>query len=470
MPEEQQLLIALKKLALKIISEVFACLQQGAIQPEIELYYRGEVEEFDYTPQGSIQTKIAFNPLNKPIWRKALKYFNSYIVNFDDYREILELYNQVKPEDLESFSDKIIIDFLYSKLDDDKINYIIDIFLKEINQEPIIYTLEICLEGLFLQGIESIDFKDNTFNLVLRKTKTEDLEKEFPYYNFNQTSTEIPSAILSIVSYEDSPLKRQALVYKSVAILRLFKPGSVDYISFSTKCEAITQRARLKVGGVFSKNKSIIAPINSFIYQEDEQNLKCFWKAIAKVLPESFYSLEKKELNHLLIAYNRYCDALLRRLSTLEERVTNAIIGLESLLLCENVEISFRFRIRGAKILSFLGYSALEVKDALNLGYEIRSAFVHGDDIKLEKSSKKLSNKYLEKEDFLLKILEYLRILIVITFFLLENEEFAKQKNGKIIFLKEDFLKLVDDSLIDKIQEDRLITILNLASSRVSEV
>jgi hypothetical protein len=130
MPEEQQLLIALKKLALKIISEVLACLQQGAIQPEIELYYCGEVEEFDYTPQGSIQTKIAFNPLNKPIWRKALKYLNSYIVNFDDYREILELYNQVKPEDLESFSDKIIIDFLYSKLDDDKINYIIDIFLK----------------------------------------------------------------------------------------------------------------------------------------------------------------------------------------------------------------------------------------------------------------------------------------------------------------------------------------------------
>ena len=465
MPEEQQLSIDLKKLALKIESEVLACHKKGAIQPVIELYCRKKVETLNFTPQGNIdKISISSKPLNKVIWgREVFKYLSDSIVEIEDYKRILEQNNQVKAEELESFSNQIISDCLYQRLDDDRINKIIDIFLKEIYQQPIKYTLEVGIEGLLLKDIDLIEFEKDSFGFVLRRTKKQDLEKEVPYYQLNQNFNEYPPAILSIICYEDSQSKRQCLVHKSMAILRLFKPGGVDYIFYKTNCETITERSRLNVGGVFSKNEIIGSPIKSYIGEEDEQKLKYFWKAIDKVLPESFYSFGEKELNHLLIAYNRYCDALLRRLSTLEERVATTIIGLESLLLCENVEISFRFRIRGAKILSFLGYSASEVKDTLNLGYEIRSAFVHGDDSKLDKSSKKLSNKYPQKEDFLLKILDYLRILIIITFFLLEDERFLKNKNGRIIFLKEDFLKLVDDSLIEKSQEDDLSTILNRA-------
>jgi len=465
MPEEQQLLIDLKKLALKIESEVLACHEKGAIQPVMELYYRKEVETLNFTPQGDIdQLTIASNPLNKIIWgREVFKYLSDSIVEIDDYKRILERDNQVKAEELESFSNQIISDCLYQRLDDNRINKIIDIFLKEIYQQPIEYTLEVGIEGLVLKDIDLIEFKKDSFGFVLRRIKKEDLEKEVPYYQLNQNFNKCPPAILNIICYEDSQSKRQYLVHKSIAILRLFKPGGVDYVFYKTNGETITKRSRLDVIGVVSKNEITNSPIKSYIGEDDKQKLKYFWKAIDKVLPESFYGFGEKELNHLLIAYNRYCDALLRRLSTLEERVATTIIGLESLLLCENVEISFRFRIRGAKILSFLGYSASEVKDTLNLGYEIRSAFVHGDDIKLEKSSKKLTNKYPQKEDFLLKILDYLRILIIITFFLLENERFVKNKNGKIIFLKENFLKLVDDSLIEKSQEDCLSTILNLA-------
>ena len=93
---------------------------------------------------------------------------------------------------------------------------------------------------------------------------------------------------------------------------------------------------------------------------------------------------------HLAIAYRHYSEALLSLIRT-EEKITNAVIGLESLLLAENQEISFRFWVRGAKILGLLNYSPLDVKKILKIAYDIRSTFVHGDDLELDKKLSKIN-------------------------------------------------------------------------------
>ena len=84
---------------------------------------------------------------------------------------------------------------------------------------------------------------------------------------------------------------------------------------------------------------------------------------------------------------------------------------------------------------------------------------MHGDDIELEKEVRKLDSNY-QSQDFLLKILDYLRILIISTICLSKNSEFISDKKGIINFEKRKFLELVDDSLIDKIQESKLQGIL----------
>ena len=104
---------------------------------------------------------------------------------------------------------------------------------------------------------------------------------------------------------------------------------------------------------------------------------------------------------------------------------------LEALLGDENQEISYRLRMRAARLLSTLGFNPNKIMRDLSLAYLIRSTHVHGTENKtIAKKLKNIAqNVHTAKEILLLRIQEYTRIVFLIV--LLYN----KQKRELINFL-----------------------------------
>ncbi|MEH1903124.1 MAG: hypothetical protein V7L04_17360 [Nostoc sp.] len=303
--------------------------------------------------------------------------------------------------------------------------------------------------------------KIDKLKIVFRQVEPKDLEKEYIIYPYVQTLIDRTyfqktSAIANVESYLEQGNEIQLEVEKTIAILRLFRVCSVKYISYDLDSESIVWTRKV-IGRFGNLNYLNFANVNTLEFTEsNKENFIIFFQKLANIIPKNFYNLgiENKEMVHLGIAYRHYCEALLSNTS-LEEKITKAVIGLESLILAENQEIAFRFCIRGAKILSLLNYSAIEVKKKLKVAYSIRSTFAHGDDIELEKEVKKLDNDYNSK-DFLIEVLDYLRVLIITIIVLSKQNEFIKVSKGVINFEKKKLLELVDNSLIDKEQEKHL--------------
>ena len=86
-------------------------------------------------------------------------------------------------------------------------------------------------------------------------------------------------------------------------------------------------------------------------------------------------------------------------------------------------------------MLGFLDYDPEDVRTDVKLAYSVRSRYVHGSQLS-PKSKERLQDKYGGLKDFLLKLLDYLRVAIICAI--------------RTDMEKEDFLKLVDDSLISE--------------------
>jgi hypothetical protein len=434
-------------------------------------YVQTKFVNFQYTNEGVSFQQVQYANIQKKEWNCNSRDLLNTIRSSEIYNLILNNGYSLERDDLDEFILYLIYQMLdilslnesatNVKLDELKIERIIRNFLKDISQEPINFKASIALEGITLQ-VEKIEFDVENMHIVLRQTQIEDLEQITRAYP-GQTSHQLnlhrqPSAILIIESEEDFPFRIQEKVEQAVSILRLFKVGEVDYIYYKMESEAVLGRRGFC--GTFSSLKNLVPSKKYLVTSEDVKDLKDFWRIMINLLPENLYNLSKKELNHLTIAYARYCDALLRS-SAWQEKVTNGVIGLESLIVFEDTEIAYRFKMRSAKIMSLFGYSAIEVKKDLKLAYDLRSAFVHGDDNGLEKKSKSITTEYSSDQNFLIKILEYLRTFIIIMIFLFDDPDFIKEKNGKRTFKKQDFLAIVDDSFIDPDKEQYLRNILN---------
>lgn len=111
------------------------------------------------------------------------------------------------------------------------------------------------------------------------------------------------------------------------------------------------------------------------------------------------------------------------------------VMGFEALFsVTSNLELKFPINLRIAKLLSKLGFVAVEVKGKLDDAYDIRSKFAHGGILSIREKSK-FQIKYGSIEVLLRDILEYLRIclLIMVT----------------ITSQKKDMIQLIDTSFLD---------------------
>lgn len=215
-------------------------------------------------------------------------------------------------------------------------------------------------------------------------------------------------------------------VGRYLTLLRLFKIGNIQYTSFLRKTESPDAFTSLDEVGSFN---SMFTGISYMIKNNEVRKLQKFWKIMNEKIAEDFLHTWKRN-DPISIAYERYSEALMRR-GTTEMMLAYAVMGLEALLLEGEEEISYRLRMRVSRILQVLGLNGKTVFDDLAWAYKARSAFAHGSKLDI-KSKKKINEKYERDDVLILKVLDYLRILIV-TFLLIDKS-------------KDEMIKCIDNS------------------------
>jgi hypothetical protein len=177
-----------------------------------------------------------------------------------------------------------------------------------------------------------------------------------------------------------------------------------------------------------------------------KEKLARFWEVVEPRLPGELHEISSKNVTHLTIAYQRYCDGLFT-IMPLEQKIAAAIMGLEALYFGEGdmQELAYKLALRVSKVLSKLDMDAEETRNQMKIGYRIRSLHVHGSRPS-GNDWRKVQRTSMSPEDFSTKLLDYLRISIL-----------------HLICSRQDktqFLDLVEQSLVSREKDELLCEIL----------
>lgn len=420
-------------------------IKNGSLQPEESPFFRWRLKDFKYGEKGVESSGADGQEFTKPTWIIASRQIAKLIYGSDEYNSALvDLKNSFSEEqELERYLsilvDHAVLQYLNHKEENSLFNkdQTIKRFISDLNRKPAHYRAQIKFQGIILEP-EVIDLPE--VGVMLRQTKRDDLEEPIAYYGpFNQQAyLGYPSTIgrLSFVGHY-SGIDVQYKVEKLTALLRLFKVGSVKHLSYSMHTDSFLDT--MARGTSFSGNQ-LIAIESGYIKTDDKEKLKKFIQTLDPLLPHKFYRFGEGEVSHVTIAFDRYNDALLRS-GILEERIANAVMGLEAILLEATQELSYRLGLRIAKVLSVFGEDGKQIRETIKDAYRIRNLFAHGGHLSA-KERRKFENRYGSLDELLKTILEYLRRIIVIAVVVRENKD-------TLIFL-------IDDAFIDKEAENQL--------------
>lgn len=312
-------------------------------------------------------------------------------------------------------------------------------FLDDIEGRPFDCGAELKLEGLALESetVEPIP------GIVLRRPKREDFEQEIPYFGPGPGMSSFVgpiSAVATIKRKGTGPQDAQRTAEKLIALLRLFKVASVRYLSYDLFGESLIHF----VGGRVTSGARESVHELGFIRSEDGLRLTRFCHTLDAIIPDSFYDTGARAWDYRHMAYERYSAALMNP-GSFEERVANGIMSLEALFLEERQELSYRLRLRTAKVLSFLDEKSIAVRDALTDAYDVRSAFAHGARLS-SRENRKLELRYESLGGLVGRTLSFVRKAILASLLVRRT--------------KEEFIDLVDDALIERSADDQLRQLL----------
>lgn len=448
MSEEKIKLIiqTLNKLILKIEKLISGEISKKAIQPENDLYFRWQLKDFAYGDNGIICSGATGSNIVKKSWYKASIKIRNSIKESQEYKNVLQELiitfsrNKSIKSDLDAFINKAIDKRLDAgESQKDETESLIRRFIDDLLEKPIKYGAEIDLQGIVLHAkrIEPVH------GIIIRQPLKDDLEKETPSYNPMRTHGLVyPSAIVNIEFLGRLARDIQIKVEQMIIVLRLFKAGSIKYLSYKMYSESITDI--MASGTLFTGERDQVLE-TSIINEDDEERIKLFWETIERALPRSLYDFDKKEISPISLAYDRYSDALMHN-GLLERRIANVVMGLEALLLDATQELSYRLSLRVAKIISLLGNNPQEVRQIVKDAYNIRNLFAHGSHLSYQQK-KKLELRYKDIKNIFSATINYLRQLIVVMILIRKS--------------KDEFIDLVDDSLIDKNKDELLNNLLS---------
>lgn len=422
----------------------------GTLQPEEEVFLRWKVDKFTYGDSGITNHSAKGEYITKSTWFKAKIKSIEIIEKTNEYSDILnhltsnlEIKQQV-PSYLGHFLGKLTYGYLNKEdFGDSQANELITSFIKDLKKEPLKCGAEVELQGIILRPDEI----EISHGITLRKPRVEDLEKEIPVYGYIPSRhLPSPSAYLKIEFLGRSPIEIQMKVNIAVVILRLFKPGSIKWTTYRMYSESMDSF----FGGTSTSGDTTHAIETYLVKEEDVKSLINFWDRASPHIPDAFLEIGTGRVDHVAIAYKRYTDSLMQN-GIMERRIANAIMGLEALFLksgAELQELQYRLSLRVAKSLADFSQDPIQVKKTIKDAYRIRSIFTHGGQLSYNEK-KKFESKYKELRNLLLSVLDYLRISLIISM--------------TINIEKDEFIDVIDDSLILEKSNERLKGLINSA-------
>jgi hypothetical protein len=449
--EIRDLLLRLVNTAIEIVKSEK---EKGSIEPESEAFEHWEVSSFEYTDTICHIHKTA-SEITKPSWIYGIPTIIKIIEKTDEYLQLKEFLKteNIHEENVSVAIFRFLRFFILKYLENDSIpealiheqidNIILDFYNKPIKSGAIVQ-----ITGIILH----FDEIEIAHGFTLRKPRKEDFEIDIPMraYRFFTSNTVDPTAYLEISLQTRMSNVIQEEIEKSITILRLFKPGSVEWNTYRTYSDSFS----LSFQHTLSKSGNTHIALDNYIIEEYEmKNLKNFWRQLSSILPPHIYRSDLGKVDHISIAYNRYTDSLLQN-GMIERRIANAIMGLEALYFKpsgESQELQYRLGIRVAKTLCKLNFDPIKIRCTIKDAYIIRSIFSHGGHLSYN-SKKKYQSRYDGDIKNLLKlVLDYLRISIIVSM-TIHSE-------------KDELIDIIDNALIDDIFDKKLISVLNQAKN-----
>lgn len=443
MDKEKMLSTTLYDLTKRIVDYVKESKEKKEIILNRRPYIKAKISDFKYE-KGSSGFRTSFEDTLKENWhwKDEFDFIEKKIKQLDEYKESNQFISKIFKVSI-SQSDVWLSRFAHNVaneaiegINDRRISDLITLFICDLEHNPVLWKPVIWLNGIYM-GTGVIEIDDGC---KIKRPEPVDLEYEISYESYSMfdsmMSRHIPSAIMTIEHRAKGQPEMLRKTEKIVAVLRLFKVGSVSTVRTKWNPTSL-----LQFGGT---SYITSPPSTTFKYElikEDEKKLQTFYEKIEPKIPIEVIEKGKGETNFITIAFDRYNDSLLKQ-DIPESRLASAIMCLEALYLKddERGELAERLSQRTALALNFFNYNPLKVFNILKKSYDIRSRFVHGS--KIEKEEQKELMKLAEK------VIDYARISIVM--FLQIQEAIEKEK----------FIRILNNSLLDDNAREKLKKII----------
>ena len=315
-------------------------------------------------------------------------------------------------------ADELAVDFVED---------MVDRLLFEYDGGELDWTGTIWLSGVRVN--EPIQIKKG---LTLRPPIEEDFNSELPSDGFGvrvQPQFTIPDAILEIESKDcNRPELRQI-----VNALSLFGLGAVEMLQEDWRSNSIFPYMG---GGWMPLNRNLLrnTDLSYELLRNDGPPLAAFLDGLPgdfPTRPTGHHDSPK------WIALKNYFLAL-HTATDVTERITQAVVSLESILLSdeEKQELTFKLSLRTASLLRFAGLDPVQVYNDMGTAYRVRSKYSHGAEIKkpLLETAKELCPT----------IMNYARLAVI------KFIQFPEPKERKEILFK------LDLSLLDNVEREKL--------------
>lgn len=420
---------------------------QATFLPQNVLYFKRTIQNFKYDDSGVHYSGYNVKRYFKKLDINLKAYVNQEITKTIQYKksisQICKIYGLTLTQ-CKDFVFRLIYVVLYDIINQ-KSNFKSDFsiyvenFIKDLDQEEIEYTTKAYIKGITLQT-KLVHLDENTLIRQVERTDLEfDHEAELSSPQIIHVNT--PSAVLELITRIKSGQLFDPFpaLHKAVIILSLFDVGGIEFIEYES------QTSSFFPNGCLSSRSIRLLKSGQYLLKEGEgDRFINFWSLLKTMELPMYYLGNQREPNELTIAYDRYSDSL--EGGTIEKRISNAVMGLESLFLSgsEQQEMSYRLRLRVGKLLGLLGYNARDVKDRVKDAYEIRSVYVHGSLIS-KKDKLRYKAKYGDLNDFMKTIISYLRASIV---------ALLSRPNKTVL------IQTIDDSFLDNESESQIKDLL----------
>jgi hypothetical protein len=465
--------------------KVLLALSKTAIDKTIKQRDQGKLEAipYQYLPVASIDYLIATYHYD---WSK-LEYFDVYEWRSEDFVNFMDNELQTLPE-FEEAAQQVIDEFkapehavkkigLLSLLrlimkespnghitHDNIASYVqlfIDGYESYRSRIPVVWNVQLWLGNIYIESDE-IEIEQGVF---LRRPTKGQLAEVRPKPNhiseFDRVTGRglVTGAILSFsVAAGNRPViglypeKIPQQIEQWLNLFRLLKPTDLTVVYQSVNPVSIFEHPisenkeqphdKFWQGKVEHKETS---SYKLYLKKDEEEILRTFIKNVKPALKEISHKNYLSGSSYDL-AFHRYNDSLLKT-EVNAYKILSAMTSLEALLSDGSTEITFKIRLRVAKLLSFFGFNSLEVSEKVKTAYSLRSKLVHGSK-PADKGNDLL--EFARKHTY--EIINYNRLCLLIALQLkksLDKQKLIKQIDNSLIDIATDteLNKLIDEKV-----------------------